>query len=194
MAKTRKFSLKADIRERINFLKNTASLHEVGAITMSSKYVVKQVLKHLPHKLDTVIEYGPGTGVMTEAILERLSPQGKLLAIEVNSEFAKTLNRLKDHRLRVLHGKVQHLTSKFMSEFSHADTIISSIPLTFLRHTDRHKIFSDAYNMLAPGGTLIIFHQYTPLMFYTLYKMFRSVRIEFEPRNIPPCFIMIAKK
>ncbi|MEK7197927.1 MAG: methyltransferase domain-containing protein [Patescibacteria group bacterium] len=178
----------------MNFLKNTSSLREAGAITMSSKYVVKQVLKHLPHKLDTVVEYGPGTGVMTEAILERLSPQGKLLAIEANSGFTKALNQLKDARLRILHGKAQHLAPSLMNEFSHADAVVSSIPFTFVESTVRLKILSDAYEMLAPGGTLIIFHQYTPLMFYSLYKMFRSVTIEFEVRNIFPCFMMVAKK
>jgi len=187
-------SLKADIRKRINFLKSTASLREVGALTMSSRYVVRHVLKHLSRPLNTIIEYGPGNGVMTKALLEWLSPQGKLLVVESNTKFAKALNQLNDDRLRVLHGKAQSLTSAPIREFSRADAVLSSIPFTFLTPADRLRVVSNAHKMLAPGGTFIIFHQYTPFMFYPLHKMFRSVAIEFEPRNIFPCFILIAKK
>ena len=194
MAKTHNFSFKTDIRERMNFLKNTGSLREVGALTMSSKYVVRHVLKLLPHKFNTVIGYGPGSGVMTEAILKRLSSRGKLLAVEANAKFTKTLNRLKDPRLRVLHCKAQHLASELIREFSRADAVLSSIPFTFLTSADRLRVVSDAYKMLASGGIFVVFHQYTPLMFYPLHKTFRSVAIKFEPRNVFPCFILIAKK
>ncbi|MDP3947604.1 MAG: rRNA adenine N-6-methyltransferase family protein [bacterium] len=186
--------LKADIRERINFLKSTASFREVGALTMSSKYVVRHVLKHLSRPLSTVIEYGPGNGVMTKALLGWLSPHGKLLVVESNARFAKALNQLNDDRLQVLHGKAQDLASELIREFSRADAVLLSIPFTFLTPADRLKVVSDAYNMLAPSGTLVIFHQYTPFMFLPLHKIFRSVSVEFEPWNIFPCFILVAKK
>lgn len=178
----------------MSFFKSAGSLREVGALTMSSKYVVRRALKYLPRQLDTVIEYGPGNGVMTKALLGRLSPKGKLLAVESNAEFAKDLKQPNDTHLHVWHGKAQDLTSELIREFSRADAVLSSIPFTFLAPAERLKFVSDAYKILAPNGTLIIFHQYTPLMFLSLRKIFRSVKIEFEARNIFPCFILIARK
>ena len=40
-----------------------------------------------------IAELGPGTGVFTEAILERLHPEGKLLAIDTNAGFVEHLKR-----------------------------------------------------------------------------------------------------
>lgn len=178
----------------MGFFKSVGSLREVGALTMSSRYVVRRALKHLPRQLDTVIEYGPGNGVMTKALLARLSSKGRLLAVESNAEFAKDLKQPSDIRLHVWHGKAQDLTPELACEFSGADAVLSSIPFTFLMPAERLKFVSDVYKMLAPNGTLVIFHQYTPLMFFPLHKIFRSVKIEFEARNIFPCFILIAKK
>ena len=64
---------------------------KVGAITMSSEYVVEGVMKHVKNDLRSVVEYGPGEGVVTKALLKRLSPEGKLVAIESNPDFVKVL-------------------------------------------------------------------------------------------------------
>lgn len=156
--------------------------------------MIRRTLKHLPLPLNTVIEYGPGNGVMTKVLLKRLSPNGKFLAVESNAMFAKTLTQFNDPRLHILHGNAQHLTAKIMREFSNADAILSSIPFTFLTSVDRFKIVSDAHSMLASSGTFNIFHQYTPLMVHPLRKIFRSVKIKYEMRNVFPCFILIAEK
>jgi phospholipid N-methyltransferase len=182
------------IRERANFLKNAIFNRNVGAVTMSSKYVIKNVTQRLGKPLHTVIEYGPGDGVMTRALLLHLAPQGKLFVIESNPQFIKALHKIKDKRLHILQGKVQDLALDKIHGFCPADAVISSIPFSLLKKADRLKIVSDTHKILAPNGTFIIFHQYSRLMFRPLQERFSSVSVVFEPRNILPCFILDAKK
>lgn len=180
---------------RVHFLKTAVSDLEVGAITMSSKYVIKNVLKHISGPLNTVIEYGPGEGTLTKIILQHLSPQGKLIAVESNSEFVNILGGINDRRLHIIHGKAQDAVKKLDKYgVDTADAVIASVPFWFLDKKEREGIIKDAYSILAPGGTLIIFNQYQPLMYALLKKIFGVASISFELRNIPPCFIMHAKK
>lgn len=182
-------------RERFSFLKKAlGSSKEVGAITMSSQYVVDDVLAMLPKNFSTVVEYGAGDGVMTRALLERLPVTGKMLAVESNESFITELGRINDPRLTIIQNLVQNMTSEDMALYSSADVVVSSIPFSFLSPVERAKVVSEVFNLLAPGGLCIIFHQYSWLMKKPLQDVFGAVSMKFEPRNIPPCFILCAKK
>jgi len=182
------------IRKRAYFLKSMVLDHEVGAVTMSSKHVIRDVLECLDAPLRTVVEYGPGEGVMTKALLERLPPNGRLLVVEPNVRFIETLRRIKDKRLEVLEGKVQDMTLEKLREFQGADAVVSSIPFSLLTPAERFSVVAVTHKLLAPGGSFIVFHQYSRLMVRPLKKYFRSVSVVFEPRNILPCFVLNAKK
>lgn len=181
-----------DMRRRTHFLRNAVIDPNIGAVTRSSKYMVKRILERLPKPLHNVIEYGAGDGVVTKALLRELAPEGKLLVIESNIRFIQTLRQINDERLEVLHGKVEDLLPKQTS--FQADAVISSIPCFFLTPEDRFAIAAHTYKMLAPGGNFIVFHQYRRLMLEPLSEYFTSVSVFFEPLNIFPCFILDARK
>ena len=117
-----------------------------------------------------------------------------MVAIERNRKFFPELRSIGDSRLRVVQGDVQ-----FMSAHLHElglpqiDVIISSIPFSFFSSPVRASIVQNTYDALAPNGKFIVY-QYSPLMLRYLKERFSSVRVRFEPRNIPPYFIMIAEK
>lgn len=179
---------------RFNFLKNMMEDPHVAALTMSSKYVVGNVLERLPGSLHTVLEYGPGNGVMTKALLSRLPPEGKLIAIESNKRFIKTLEDIGDERLTIHEGKVEHVISQKIPDIKGINAVVSSIPFSHLKPADRLRVVSATESILTPGGDFIIFHQYSRLMLEPLQRYFRSVSVSFEPRNVFPCFILHAKK
>ena len=117
-----------------------------------------------------------------------------MVAIERNQEFFPELQAIGDSRLRVIHGDV-----KIMSAHLHElglpriDAVVSSIPFSFFPSLVRALIVRNTYDALAPNGKFIVY-QYSPLMLRYLKERFSSVRVRFEPRNIPPYFIMIAEK
>ncbi len=182
------------IRKRIDFLKTAIRDPQVGGITMSSRYVIEHVVKRLPKKLDTVIECGPGEGVLTKRLLKHLSFSGKLITIEPNRSFVERLRTINDRRLEVVKGTVQSVLPDLAGRLGAVDLVIASIPFSFLARDERLKIVGEVYDILKPGGTFIIFNQYRQVMHAPVKKIFDKVSVSFEVRNILPCFIIDAQK
>ena len=76
----------------------------VGAVMPSSRWAVSKIMARVPDRLKTVLEYGPGDGVLTHRLLDRLDSQGRLLAIESNPTFAAQLSKIEDPRFALVHG------------------------------------------------------------------------------------------
>ena len=183
------------LRERIKFVKTFISDKNVAAFVASSKFVVRSVGKHIHKPIQTAVECGPGEGVMTRRLLEHLSLEGTLLAIESNKEFVSLLKGIDDLRLCVIEGCAQDIVIYAKERGMNAiDLVVASIPFSFLKSWERIQLVRDIHKLLTPNGTLIIFHQYSPMMYRTVKKIFGNASISFEPRNVPPCFIMTARK
>ena len=77
----------------------------VGAMAPSSKYLAKKMLQKIDFSTAKVIvELGPGTGVFTRKILQKLSPDGILLVFELNDSFMNQLKKeFKDPRVILIH-------------------------------------------------------------------------------------------
>jgi phospholipid N-methyltransferase len=180
--------------ERLFFLVRALSGHRVGAITTSSRYVIQEALQDITGPLDTIVEYGAGTGTMTKNLLQRLAPNGKLIVIESNHQFIEILKQLSDTRLHIIEGELENQLLDAKHGFFNVDLVVSSVPFSFIAPMHRQKIILASKKMLAPNGNFIIFHQYSRLMLKPLKDNFKTVSVSFEPRNIFPCFIFSAKK
>jgi len=182
------------IQERLAFLRNAVDDPGVGAVTMSSSYVVRAVLRTLPANVTTVVEHGAGTGSLTRRLLQLLPPHGRLYAVERSPAFAEHLSGIADSRLTVVKRSVEDLSYKALGIGGHVDAIVSSIPFSFVSTGDRRGIVAAAHQALRPEGVFSVFHQYSLLMRGVLCESFAAVRVTFEPRNVFPCFILQATK
>src|SRR5688572_20367690 len=81
-----------------NFIKHPRML---GSLIPSSRFLVSRLLDQVDwHRAGTIVEYGPGVGTFTGEILRRLRPDGTVVAIDTNRDFARHLARtLRDDRL-----------------------------------------------------------------------------------------------
>jgi phospholipid N-methyltransferase len=62
----------------------------VGAVAPSSQVLAREMVRGLEiGGAARLVELGPGTGAFTGALLERLAPGGRLLAVELEPEFAR---------------------------------------------------------------------------------------------------------
>ena len=183
------------LREHLRFFTTAVRSRNIGAIAASSPFVVARVLKMVPAELNMVIEYGPGTGVMTRMLIPRLSARGSYVAIEANEVFARTLSSSPDPRLRVVHGKAEKEIVRLQHEqTSGAELVITSMPFSLMSPEKLHKIVADTHSALLPGGSFISFHQYTPRAALPMKKIFGNVSVSFEVINLFPCFILRSKK
>ena len=69
------------INSNLNFIKTAIKDFKVGALTPSSKYVVKKIIKEIKPEYKYIVEYGPGDGVITKEILKILPQDGRLVVI-----------------------------------------------------------------------------------------------------------------
>lgn len=182
------------IRERMNFLKVFTKDKHVGAVAASSRFVIESVIKHVPKGAKTIIECGPGEGVVTRALLKKLPQEGTLLAIESNKEFVAILRGIHNSRLKIAEGKAQDIASHVKKyHLGEVDFAVASIPFSFITPSERVQIVRDIHTVLRTDGVFVIFN-YSPLMYRTMKKIFGNASIGFEFRNILPCSIIVARK
>ncbi|TSC60872.1 MAG: hypothetical protein G01um1014107_225 [Parcubacteria group bacterium Gr01-1014_107] len=174
------------------FLRTMLKDYKVASVTRSSSYVVRKIINNLDwqNKSQTIVEYGPGDGVITREIAKRIE-KGKIIAVESNESFVKILKVLKDQRITIEHKDVE----KFLEEkkVREVDAVISGIPFTFIRQERRERIVNETFNILKGGGCFVVYQNST-LMLPILRKYFPSVKTSFEPRSFLPYFIMKAEK
>ena len=184
------------MKDRVKFFKTALFNRKTGALVRSSHYVVNDVLKLIGNQpLEQIIEYGPGDGVMTRALLKHLETKGTLTVVEANSKFLHVLQSIKDPHLRIMEGTIQEVSSDLKKYgIEKPDLVVSSIPFSLLSPSERERVIQSTYDVLPAGGKFIVFHQYSWLMLKPLRKRFKKVTTRLEPRNLLPCFIFCAEK
>src|SRR3954454_17382483 len=85
----------ANVQPRLRFLKQwVRNPREMGSITPSSRFLTREVVDQIDFtRARYIAELGPGTGVFTQAILDRLAPDGQILAVDTNPSFVEQLKR-----------------------------------------------------------------------------------------------------
>jgi phospholipid N-methyltransferase len=180
--------------ERWRFLRSFfASPRGVGAVLPTSRRAVRDTLALAPPAdARLVVELGAGTGVYTREILAQLEPEGRLLAFEIDSGLARTLEEeLDDPRLQVVCESALELSSHLEGE--QPDLIVSALPFTSLPGELGRRILRAASAALAPGGTLLVL-QYSPLIERELRRAFASVNRRISPVNVPPAFLFACRE
>ena len=172
----------------------------VAALTPTSRASVARIVSKVPAaEARLIVEFGPGSGVMTRALLGRLPPDARLVAIEANAGLAARLpGQIEDPRLTVVRdtaARVRQILAE--TELGAADCVVSGIPFFWLEPEAAHEIVSETHAALGAGGSF-----FTYQMFYLprrrlrvhLERCFREVRSELDLRNLPPQRIYQAVK
>jgi len=155
-----------------------------------------------PQSPSVVVEFGPGTGPFTEAILVKLGPGSRLIAIEQNDTFAGILRR-KFPDLDLVHGSVETLPQILEARGGRlADCIISGLPWASFDAALQRRIVAAAANSLRPGGSFATFAYVHGLVLPAAWRFrrlleatFRDVRqSEIVWRNLPPAFVYHCRK
>ena len=179
----------------VEFLK-TALKHywEVGAVTEISRYVARRVLREISPNAHCIMEYGAGNGTLTKPLLAKLAPEGRLIAVELLGEFAVKLAVIRDPRLTVIQGDVRDVLRDFSAwHIPAVDVAVSNIPYSFMGDAERLEIARRTKAVLAENGTFIVY-QNVPIVAFQLRKFFPEISWSFEFRNLPPYFILVARK
>ena len=169
------------------FLKRPRAL---GSLVPSSRFHARQIMEQVDWDARVVVEYGPGVGTLTGAVLRRLQPEGILVAIESSPEFVAYLReQYRDPRLRVIEGSAAEIAAILRDlGLPAADCIISGIPYSTMPAQTREHILAESRGALRPGGRFIVY-QFSGAVLPHLRRLFGPVRQRFELRNILPARI-----
>lgn len=168
-----------------------ANPRRVGSVIPSSPRLVARLLDGLDWgNITTLVEYGPGTGVVTRAALQRLRPDARLIAFELNPDFAHFLARdIADPRLTVVPASAEIVAAHVPGG---ACAVVSSLPFSIMPKAVVAGILQETARVLAPGAPLVGY-QYSTARVNGLRDHFREVGLVFEPRNWPPAFVFTAR-
>ena len=157
---------------------------QIGSVAPSSHFLVQEMLKLTDWGTVTnVAELGAGTGVVTEALLRKISPNAGLSVFELDRKLREKIeNRLKIAVFPDACDLAQVIRPGSL------DVVISSLPWTTLPKEVSGKILQGVIACLKPNGQFIAY-QYSRQMHRLFCHLFESVRISFVLRNIPPAFV-----
>jgi len=168
----------------------------VGAMAPSSRFLANLMMKNIDFtKADVIVELGPGTGVFTKRILEKMHPNAVILAFELNDEFFYSLTHIfKDPRVHLIHDsaeKIEHYLTKL--NLAQADIVVSSLPLAVFPPQLRDAVLDASYKSLRVNGNYVQF-QYSLTSKKHIKRVFEKVSIDFTPFNFPPAFVYTCSK
>ena len=181
-----------------------AENRSTGAFSPSSKELTEAITGMVDLKsVKSIVEYGPGTGVFTEAILRKKHPDAYFLAMEVNPRFAE-FTQERCPRAHVVNDCAQN-THKYLKKagFDHCDVIISGLPWTRFDAPLQDSILEATYDVLAPGGHFLTFGYSFSLWFPAGRRFFKQRFPRAFPKhtvsapiwkNIPPCSVYIGER
>ncbi|MGA7676336.1 MAG: methyltransferase domain-containing protein [Rhizomicrobium sp.] len=148
------------LSDQARFLRRlAANPTHIGAVAPSSARLARAMAAEAdPSREGPVLELGPGTGVVTQALIARGFKPERITAIEVDAHFAQTM-RARFPAITVVQGDAFQLAD-VGARFA---AIVSSLPLLNFPLARRQTLIADALSRLAPGAPYIQFsYGFTP--------------------------------
>lgn len=175
------------------FLRNPK---EVCSVIPSSRFLARRVLEcGNVATARVIVELGPGTGVLTGQILERMPVDGKLVAIEILPEFAALLRaKWPDPRMTVFEGCSTDL-ERALAEAGedHADLVVSGIPFSTLERGVGRRTLEAAKRVLGDDGRFVAY-QFRSAVRRIAEPVFGPAETHSGFWNIPPMKIYVWKR
>ena len=191
-------ALKKPLRldDEVRFLRSWIEkpLH-MGAVMPSGRVLARTMAQYVDVKSEgPVVELGPGTGAITNALIERGIDQKRLVLVEYNPSFCALL-RERYPLAKVVQGDAYTLKDSLRNVLSApASAVVSGLPLVTKPMLTRLKLIREAFAALAPGAPFV---QFTYSVAPPIPKSLPGVSTEASERiwmNLPPARVWVYRK
>jgi phosphatidylethanolamine/phosphatidyl-N-methylethanolamine N-methyltransferase len=186
-------ALKKPLRldDEVRFLRSWIEkpLH-MGAVMPSGRLLARTMAQYVdPHSEAPVIELGPGTGAITNALIEHGVDQKRLVLVEYNPGFCALLRERYPHA-KVVQGDAYKLRDSLWEVLKGpASAVVSGLPML-----TRLRLIRDAFVALSPGAPFV---QFTYSVVPPIPKSLPGVSTEASERiwmNLPPARVWVYRK
>jgi phosphatidylethanolamine/phosphatidyl-N-methylethanolamine N-methyltransferase len=191
-------ALKKPLRldDEVRFLRSWIEkpLH-VGAVMPSGRVLARTMAQYVDVKSQgPVIELGPGTGAITNALIAHGIEQKRLVLVEYNPGFCALL-RDRYPQATVVQGDAYALRDSLWDVLSApASAVVSGLPLVTRPMLTRLKLIRDAFAAMAPGSPFV---QFTYSVAPPIPRSLPGVSTEASERiwmNLPPARVWVYRK
>jgi phospholipid N-methyltransferase len=190
--------LRRNISETALFVRQCLSKPEqMGAIAPSSRGLAKAMARWVSADPKAVVlELGPGTGSITEALIARGLTGHRLLAIEKSPELAISLQK-RFPGVRVITGDawdLENLMDLHVEPGHHVGAVISSLPLRRFKPEATESLARKIKAILRPGGCWVqySYHLGSDRPLGTSYFHLLSSNVVWL--NLPPARVSVYQK
>jgi phosphatidylethanolamine/phosphatidyl-N-methylethanolamine N-methyltransferase len=191
-------ALKKPLRldDEVRFLRSWIEkpLH-VGAVMPSGRVLARTMAQYV--EVDSqgpVIELGPGTGAITNALIAHGIDQKRLVLVEYNPGFCALL-RDRYPQATVVQADAYALRDSLWNVLSApASAVVSGLPLVTKPMLTRLKLIRDAFVAMAPGSPFV---QFTYSVAPPIPRSLPGVSTEASERiwmNLPPARVWVYRK
>ena len=190
-------ALKKPLRldDEVRFLRSWIEkpLH-MGAVMPSSKVLARTVARYVdPHSDGPVIELGPGTGAITDALIAHGVAEQRLVLVEFDPGFCALL-RERYPQATVIQGDAYNLDQTLADWKEPAAAMVSGLPLVTKPMLVRLKLMRDAFLKMEAGAPFI---QFTYSVAPPIPKSLPGIHTQASERvwmNLPPARVWVYRK
>ena len=160
---------------------------EVGSVVPSSRFLERRLVDMADvTNARLVVELGPGTGGTTAAVLRALRAEARLLAIEINVQFAALLRSIPDPRLTVHTGSAVDIGEALARHgLSGPDVVLSGIPFSTIPPVVGRRILRRVWHALTPQGRFVAY-QFRGSVGILARDILGAPEVTIELLNAPP--------
>ncbi len=167
----------------------------IGAVTPSGKALARTMAAYIDPKVEgPIVELGPGTGPVTEALVAQGVDPARLVLVEFNPHFCRLL-RERYPTATVVQGDAYGLKRLLAGLLqAPAAAVVSGLPLFTKPLQTRLRLVYEAFGLMRPGAPFVQFtyHAVAPIP-----KVLDRVRAEASERvwmNIPPARVWVYRR
>jgi phosphatidylethanolamine/phosphatidyl-N-methylethanolamine N-methyltransferase len=170
---------------------------QIGAIAPSSKNLAAAMARWLPPEPNSyVLELGPGTGAVTQALLQRGHAPDRLVAIEKSPKMAEHLReRFPD--THIVTGDALDLVELLKLQVNQSNNIavvFSSLPMMNFEPEAAARLAQSIRAVLRPKGRLVQYSYHIGTRQPKAPAHFRFVDAEWVLLNLPPARVSVYEK
>jgi len=167
----------------------------IGAVTPSGKALARTMAAYVdPDSDGPVIELGPGTGPVTEALVAQGVDPARLVLVEFDPTFCRLL-RKRYPEATVVQGDAYGLRVLLNVVMRQpAAAVVSGLPLFTKPLKMRLRLLLDAFGLMAPGAPFV---QFTYAAYSPIPRRLDRVKSQASERiwtNIPPARVWVYRK
>jgi phosphatidylethanolamine/phosphatidyl-N-methylethanolamine N-methyltransferase len=168
---------------------------QIGYVVPSSRFLEQRLVDVSgAANARLVVEFGPGTGGTTQALLRTLPADARLLAIEINPRFASHLESVADPRLIVHAGSALDIREALaLCGLSLPDVVLSGIPFSTMPPAAGRGILHAVWAALAPGGRFVAY-QFRDSVEVLGRDILGTPEVSLELLNLPPMRVYCWRK